>query len=86
MLVKNLPKNKIIPIIISRMFLDGLAGFQFIFKGKFQHFFAILKAHYSFYCLFLTHYKKRDTFQNTTYYRIKSIVYKYYVNNDKVFE
>ena len=86
MLVKNLPKNKIFSILLVRMLLDGLAGFQFIYKGKFKHFFAILKAHYSFYCLFLTHYKKRELYQHKRYYILKSVVYKYYVNNDKVFE
>ena len=86
MLVKNLPKNKILSVLFVRMILDGLAGFQFISKGKFKHFFAVLHAHYSFYCLFLTNYKKRDIFQTQIYYRSKSIVCKYYVNNDKVFE
>ncbi|WP_395076548.1 glycosyltransferase family 2 protein [Flavobacterium sp.] len=86
MLVKNLPANKIISVLLLRMVLDGLAGFQFILKGKFRHFFAILNAHYSFYCLFLTNYKKRELHQYKRYYNLKSIVYKYYVNNDEVFE
>ena len=86
MLVKNLPKNKIFPILIIRMLLDGLAGFQFIMKGKLKHFFAILQAHISFYCLFLTHYKKRESFQNKGYFKLKSIVYKYYISNYKVLD
>ena len=53
MLVKNLPKNKILTVLLVRMLLDGLAGIQFITKGKFAHFLVILKAHYSFYGLFL---------------------------------
>ena len=86
MLVKNLPKNKILTVLLIRMLLDGVAGIQFIAKGKFAHFLAILKAHYSFYGLFLTYYKKRELHQFERYYKLKSIVYNYYVNNDKVFE
>ena len=86
MLVKNLPKNKILKVLLVRMLLDGLAGIQFITKGKIAHFLAILKAHYSFYGLFLTYYKKRELNQHKRYYNLKSVVYKYYVNNDKVFE
>jgi GT2 family glycosyltransferase len=43
MLVKNLPKNQLFPILFMRLCLDGLAGIQFLVKGKFSHFFAILK-------------------------------------------
>ena len=86
MLIKNLPKNKILTVLLVRMVLDGLAGIQFITKGKFTHFLAILRAHYSFYCLVLAYYKKREMNQHKKYYNLKSVVYKYYVNNDKVFE
>ena len=86
MLVKNLPKNKILSVLFVRMILDGFAGIQFIAKGKFAHFLAILKAHYSFYGLFLTYYKKRGLNQHKRYYNLKSVVYMYYVNNDKGFE
>lgn len=85
MLSKNLPKNKLILVLFTRMLLDGLAGIQFIFKGKFAHFTAILKAHYSFYRLFSSTYKKRGDFQSETYYSTKSIVYQYYVNSGKIF-
>ena len=86
MLVKNLPKNKLFSVLITRMILDGLAGFQFILKGKFNHFFAILNAHFSFYSLFLSYYKKRELHQKNVYFKQKSIVYKYFINSGKVFE
>ena len=85
MLSKNLPKKKLISILFVRMLLDGIAGIQFIFKGKFRHFFAVLKAHYSFYSLFTITYRKRSDFQLETYYSTKSIVYQYYVNSGKIF-
>ena len=85
MLSKNLPKEKLYIILFSRMILDGIAGLQFILKGKFSHFVAIIKAHFSFYSLFSNTYKKRADFQLKKYYNIRSIVYNYYIKNGKVF-
>lgn len=85
MLLKNLPKNKIIPILFIRMILDGFAGIQFLFKGKVSHFFAILKAHFWFYHLILKTFKKRETFQKRDYFYNKSIVYEYFITNKKKF-
>ncbi len=86
MLTKNLPKNQLFPILFIRMCLDGLAGIQFILKGKFKHFWAIMEAHFTFYHLILKFYKKRNTNQKLNYYKTKSIVYSYFVKNGKVFE
>jgi hypothetical protein len=86
MLIKNVPKNKIIWVIFMRMILDGLAGFQFILKGKFKHFFAILQAHYSFYSVAGKFYKKRNIIQKTNYFKIKSIVYRYFIKSGKEFD
>lgn len=85
MLIKNLPKDTIYWIFFCRLILDGIAGIKFLFQGKFKHFFAILKAHFSFYCLFSINYKKRDTFQSKKYYKIKSIVINYYLFCGKIF-
>ena len=85
MLTKNVPKENLLGVLFSRMILDGIAGMQFIFQGKFSHFSAILKAHYSFYTLFLVTYKKRGDFQMKKYYTSKSIVYQYYIISGKVF-
>ena len=81
MLVKNLPKNKLFQVLFIRLILDGLAGIQFLFKGKIRHLLAILESHFSFYNMLLTNYKKRDT----NYFNQKSIVYQYFINNGKVF-
>ncbi len=85
MLTKNLPKNKLFSIIFIRMILDGLAGIQFLLKGKFLHFTAILKAHFSFYGNFLKFYKKRESHQKTNYFYVKSIVLMYFLKKVKVF-
>ena len=68
-----------------RLCLDGLAGIQFILKGKFKHFWAIIEAHFTFYHLVFQFYKKRNTTQKSNYYKINSIVYRYFVKNGKVF-
>ena len=86
MLTKNLPKNKLPSIIFVRLLLDGLAGIQFIFKGKFNHFWVIIKAHFHYYHLINKTLKKRKAPQSENYYYIKSIVYKYFVKNGTVFE
>lgn len=86
MLTKNLPKNKLVPILFLRLCLDGLAGIQFIFTGKFVHSFAILKAHISFYGLINKNLKKRNGKSAYNYYHTNSIVYNYFVKNGTVFE
>lgn len=86
MLTKNLPKNKLYWILFCRMILDGIAGLQFLSKGKFNHFLAILKAHGSFYLLFLSNLKKRDKFQSKKYYNQKSIVYLYFLKKVRIFK
>ena len=49
MVFKNLPREKLIPIISVRLILDGIAGLKFLFGGQLRHIWPILKAHFSFY-------------------------------------
>lgn len=86
MLTKNLPENKLVPILFVRILLDGIAGIQFIFKGKFIHCWAIIKAHFAFYGLINKTLKKRKGTQAENYYHSKSIVYSYFIKNGTVFE
>ncbi|MCK6609263.1 MAG: glycosyltransferase family 2 protein, partial [Flavobacterium sp.] len=85
MLTKNLPKNQLFSIIFMRLCLDGLAGIQFILKGKFKHCLAIIQAHFAFYGVVNQFYKKRGTIQKSNYHKINSIVYRYFIKNGKVF-
>ena len=85
MLTKNLPKNQLFSIIFIRLCLDGLAGIQFILKGKFKHCWAILKAHFHYYHIANQFYKKREAIQKPNYFKTKSIVYIYFIKNGKVF-
>jgi len=49
MLVKNYHTSNLRLKLIRRMILDGVAGIRFITEGKWSHFTAVLKAHFSFY-------------------------------------
>jgi GT2 family glycosyltransferase len=86
MLSKNLPKKELYKILFVRMVLDGIAGIQFLSKGKINHFWAIFKAHGAFYKLYSSNYKKREGFQTEKYYNVKSIVYLYFIKNIKTFK
>jgi GT2 family glycosyltransferase len=85
MLLKNLPINKIFPIILGRLMLDGLAGIKFLFQGQFFHLAAIVKAHFSFYSNCRHIYSKRAENQSPMYSHISSIVSKYYLQSRKTY-
>ncbi|KGO88748.1 glycosyl transferase family 2 [Flavobacterium rivuli WB 3.3-2 = DSM 21788] len=86
MVLKNVPKTQIVPVLFVRMVLDGLAGVQFLVKGQFANFLAVLKAHFYFYLKILYFINKRESKQYNNYYKVKSIPYKYFVKNGKVFD
>jgi GT2 family glycosyltransferase len=49
LLYQNLPSDKLFPIILSRLILDGIAGFKFLFSDSIGHFIAVIRAHFSIY-------------------------------------
>lgn len=85
MLVKNLPKKQLFPVIFIRLALDGIAGIKFLLQGEPKHLLAVLKAHFAFYALLNKHLNKREKFQSEKYYKTKSIVYLYFIKRIKVF-
>lgn len=86
MLTKNLPAKQLFPIIFVRLCLDGLAGIQFLFTGKFVHCFAIIRAHFSFYGMINKVLKKRNGCYTDNYFHVKSIVYHYFLKNEATFK
>ena len=86
MLTKNLPEKDLYSILFLRLCLDSLAGIQFIFKGKFIHFWEILKAHFAFYILINKTLKKRNGAHSENYYHTKCIVFRYFIKNGTIFE
>jgi GT2 family glycosyltransferase len=85
-LTKNLPQKKLFYVLFIRFVLDGIAGLRFLWQGKWKHVLAILKAHFSFYFLFINMYKKRDVNQIENYYEMKSVVISYYLRKNTVFK
>lgn len=84
-LVKNTEKN-VFSKAITRMFLDGVAGIRFLFQLKPLHFWAVLKAHYSFYINLGRILKERRTCKRrSNYYQTSSIVWSYFIKKVKTF-
>lgn len=86
-LLKNVPGTKAYFLIFIRLVLDGLAGIQYLVKGKPGHTWAILRAHYGFYGRFGEMRKKRlKRFSPEKYEKVNSIVLQYYLLNRKHFK
>ncbi|MBU3681158.1 MAG: glycosyltransferase family 2 protein [Flavobacterium sp.] len=85
MLTKNLPLLSLLPILFIRLVMDGLAGIQFLLQGKAAHCWAIVRAHFGFYSLFAKMWKKRSAHQELNYYKINSIVFRYFVRKQRKF-
>lgn len=83
MVLKNVPSAKLPLVFFTRLCLDGLAGINYIFHGKFGHTLAIIKAHFKVYTLLFNFLNKRGSGQYKNYYKTGSIVYQYYVKDIK---
>ena len=80
-----------LPRLFMRLFLDGIAAFRFLAQGKFLFFWAILKAHASFYVYLPILYQQRKeniqkiNFPNKQGRYLKSIVWDFFVQKKKSF-
>lgn len=85
LLFKNLPLGQLLLVLPSRMILDGLAAFAFIFKGEFGAFLKVLTAHLKFYGQLPLLMKKRRMIFGTAKKELpslmasKSILWNYFV-------
>ena len=86
MLTKNLPKNKLLPVLFLRLSLDGIAGIHFLFQGNYKHTFSILKAHFYFYIYIFYFLKKRNAVQKQNYFRTKSIIIQHFIKKRVYFK
>lgn len=85
-ITKNLPRRQAWPIVFIRLLLDAIAALRFIFQLKFDHCFAILRAHFSFYGNFIKMYRKREKANFILKYNVAtSIVWSYFVHQIKNF-
>jgi GT2 family glycosyltransferase len=91
MLYKNLPGERMFPVIFFRMLLDGLAAVIFLFEGRFSYFGAVLKAHISFYKSIGKLRKKREMVKKlgdcnpSGLILNKSIIFEFYIKGKKTF-
>lgn len=83
MLVKNLPVYQVIPVIFTRLVLDGFAGLYFGYKNGWSHLGAILKAHFGFYSAIPQSLKLRQTHQAKNYYQTKWLIFKHFLGSKK---
>ncbi len=88
MLYKNLPGNRLFPVLLLRLVLDGVAGIKFLTESGFGDCLAVVKAHFQFYNLILTGKIRREPInhprKHTTIYK-GLIVWDYYVLKRKKF-
>ena len=84
--VKNIPKEWFLFVVVSRLFLDGLAGLKFLIQLRPVHSLAIMKAHFSVYKNIFKFLKKRKNLQKKYVYNLhRSIVWQYFVLKRKKF-
>ena len=83
-ILKNHQGFSVVWVLLIRMILDGIAGLKFLLNAKFSHFFAVIKAHLSFYLKFFKMFNKRTKHpKRERTYPVKSIVYEYFIKNKR---
>lgn len=91
MLFKNLPKHQFKRIFLARMVLDGVAAVKFILGFNFREFWAVAKAHASFYRNLTKLIEKRKQIQHQIIVKehnevySKSIMWKFFIQKKRRF-
>jgi GT2 family glycosyltransferase len=87
MLYKNLPDERIIPVFSIRLILDGIAAIKFLFDGGFRDFFAVIRAHLSFYRVYpeLKRERKLQAHKKVADIYQKNLVVEYFIRRKKKF-
>lgn len=76
MILKNTPLLNGILLVLFRMILDGFAGIYFGYKNGLPHFWAVIRAHFSFYGQIPQTLKLRQKNQIKDFYEAKWLVFK----------
>lgn len=86
LLLKNLPSNRIFTTLFTRMVLDGVAAVKFLVSGHPKDFWAVFKAHMSFYSGIRGSIAKRsgNYHQVSSIYQ-KSIVFNHFLKGKNTF-
>ncbi len=89
MLYKNLPGSELVPILFTRLVLDGVAGVKLLFQGHWRDTLAIIQAHGAFYQQIASLRVKRRAGQQqatTTVRRYPhSVVWQYFISGRHLF-
>jgi GT2 family glycosyltransferase len=87
LLYKNLPDNLLFEVFAKRLILDGIAAMKFLITAGFKDFFAVSRAHFSFYRTLKTTRRKRRLLKHSPMTKIyrKNIVFEYYLRGKKKF-
>lgn len=76
MILKNMPLLSGVLLVLFRMILDGFAGIYFGYKNGLSHFWAVIRAHFSFYGQIPQTLKLRQKNQINHFYEAKWLVFK----------
>lgn len=83
MLLKNMPVATLLWVIPVRLILDGVAGIYFGLQFGFPHFWAVLRAHGSWYAQSYGTMKLRGKNQIKNYYGTKWLIFKHFLKISK---
>jgi len=87
MLLKNVPSNRVLKVFIARWVLDGIAAIKFLFDGGIYDFFAVVRAHLSFYRRIpkIRKLRKKTIHNQVSHIYWNNIVFDYYIGGKKKF-
>ena len=87
LLYKNLPGRLLFRTFATRLLLDSLAAFKFLVQAGFRDFYAVVKAHFSFYAALPKLRKKRKKLKHGSMKHIygNNIVFEYYIQDKHKF-
>ena len=87
LLFKNLPDDRLFRVFVVRLLMDGIAAFKFLFQAGFRDFWAVTRAHLSFYRSYGKVKQKRKALKHGNMHLVygRNIVAEYYLKGKKKF-
>lgn len=86
MMLKNLPTNKLFPMLFTRLSMDGIAAVAFLPKQGLPHVWAVFLSHMHFYFGFIKMYKKRQQYQIKNYSDKELLPFQYFIQKRQYFK
>jgi len=86
MMTKNLPLKNLLSTLFIRLILDLVSSIRFLIKGEISNLIALYRAHFNYFKILRVLLRERDnTSKKSNYFKINSIVYKYFILGKKKF-